>query len=173
MEHVGLHYEGKEPTNPEATIEEDVDLRDWAVNEGIVKDFGEKGFWLVGSEPVAGGNAHRKRRAEDEMEVNMGLAVTTSVPAASKYKLTPPSPIKRAPKEYDTSPPTSTTCSSSSGSVSTGYDKALDNQPPTTRYEVRYINYKPTKILYANACHTWNAADWNIFYQPIRVRARA
>ena len=53
MEHVGKHLEGK--GSGEAGIEnlqedEDKDLTDWAVKEGIVKDYGPRGFWLVGME---------------------------------------------------------------------------------------------------------------------------
>jgi hypothetical protein len=46
MEHVGKHLEGK--GNGDADIEnlqeEDKDLTEWAVKEGIVKDFGPQGL---------------------------------------------------------------------------------------------------------------------------------
>ena len=65
MEHVGKHFEGK---NNGATDvgnlheEEDDDLREWALQEGIVRDYGPKGFWLVGMEPAEVSNAGRSSR---------------------------------------------------------------------------------------------------------------
>lgn len=67
MEHVGKHFEGKEREGEDGPDveeeEEDEDLRDWAVREGIVKNCGEKGFWLAGMEP-SGGRAGRRPRSE-------------------------------------------------------------------------------------------------------------
>jgi len=66
MEHVGKHFEGKggvngakEPT--ELKEEEDDDLKEWSLKEGIVQDFGSRGIWLLGSEP-AGMTAKRGAR---------------------------------------------------------------------------------------------------------------
>lgn len=65
MEHVGKHFEGK---NNGATDvgnlheEEDDDLREWALQEGIVRDYGPRGFWLVGMEPAEVSNTGRSSR---------------------------------------------------------------------------------------------------------------
>ena len=76
MEHVGKHFEGKH--NGVADVEnvqeeEDEDLRDWAVQEGIVRDYGSRGFWLVGMEPAevgagAGRSSRRRRRGQAEVD---------------------------------------------------------------------------------------------------------
>jgi hypothetical protein len=47
MEHVAQHIE-----KGETTFEEDVHLTQWAISEGIVRDLGEQGRWLVGMEPT-------------------------------------------------------------------------------------------------------------------------
>lgn len=47
MEHVGKHFERGEG----AEVAEDEMLTAWAVEEGLVVDFGAKGQWLVGLEP--------------------------------------------------------------------------------------------------------------------------
>jgi hypothetical protein len=55
MEHVGKHFERKhnEVSGAEKLQEEeDEDLWEWAVREGIVKSYGARGFWLAGVEPT-------------------------------------------------------------------------------------------------------------------------
>lgn len=51
MEHVGNHFEGMYDGSTDAENmqeeEDSIDLRDWAVIEGIVKDYGIAGFRLV------------------------------------------------------------------------------------------------------------------------------
>jgi hypothetical protein len=76
MEHVGKHFEGK--NNGAADVEslqeeEDEDLREWAVKEGIVRDYGTRGFWLLGMEPVevktvAGRSSRRRGRGQQEVK---------------------------------------------------------------------------------------------------------
>jgi len=68
MEHVGKHFEGKHNGVSDAEKlqeEEDEDLRDWAIREGIVRNYGGRGFWLVGMEPAevpaAGARSSRRR----------------------------------------------------------------------------------------------------------------
>ena len=76
MEHVGKHFEGKHNGTADAENmqeEEDEDLRDWAVKEGIVEDYGTRGFWLVGMGPpeaqqTSTGRSSR-RRAREQPEV--------------------------------------------------------------------------------------------------------
>lgn len=76
MEHVGKHFEGKEKGEVGENEEEmeDEDLREWALGEGIVKDWGSKGFWLDGMVPpqsstpsdlpnARGARTTRRRRA--------------------------------------------------------------------------------------------------------------
>jgi hypothetical protein len=66
MEHVGKHFERTESLHEE----EDEDLREWALQEGIVKDYGTRGFWLVGMEPAevstTGGSSRRRGRPQQE-----------------------------------------------------------------------------------------------------------
>jgi hypothetical protein len=74
MEHVGKHFEGKHHgvADVENVQEEvDEDLREWAVREGIVRDYGTKGFWLVGMEPAevtAGAGRSSRRRGKGQQE---------------------------------------------------------------------------------------------------------
>jgi hypothetical protein len=75
MEHVEKHFEGK--FNGAAEMEnmqeeEDEHLRDWAVKEGIVKDCGTRGFWLVGMEPpevkdTTGRSSRRRAKGQQEL----------------------------------------------------------------------------------------------------------
>jgi hypothetical protein len=53
MEHVGKHFERNEKEREGRDGGEDVELREWALREGIVLDCGNRGFWLDGY--------HRKR----------------------------------------------------------------------------------------------------------------
>lgn len=75
MEHVGKHFEGKHGGIAElgnVQEEEDEDLTDWAVEEGIVKDYGPRGFWLVGMEPAevrTGTERSTRRRGGGHQEV--------------------------------------------------------------------------------------------------------
>jgi hypothetical protein len=65
MEHVGKHFEGKNNGAADVTSlheEEDDDLREWALKEGIVKDYGARGIWLVGMEPAEVSNTGRSSR---------------------------------------------------------------------------------------------------------------
>lgn len=74
MEHVGKHFEDKHRgvTDAENLQEEkDEDLRDWAVKEGIVRDYGTRGFWLVGREPVdvqAAAERSTRRRGKGQQD---------------------------------------------------------------------------------------------------------
>ena len=49
MEHVGKHL-AKGDTSTRAE-KEDKDLTAWALKEGLLKDCGEEGIWLIGCEP--------------------------------------------------------------------------------------------------------------------------
>jgi hypothetical protein len=75
MEHVGKHFEGKHHGVGDAEKlqeEEDEDLRDWAVREGIVRNYGARGFWLVGMEPAegrAGGGRSSRRRGKVQHDI--------------------------------------------------------------------------------------------------------
>ena len=75
MEHVGKHFEGKHHGLGDAEKlheEEDEDLRDWAVREGIVRNYGARGFWLVGMEPAegrAGGGRSSRRRGKVQHDI--------------------------------------------------------------------------------------------------------
>ena len=55
MEHVGKHFERGEGAaqgqGQGQGIREDTYLTEWAVKEGIVRDLGGRGVWLVGIEP--------------------------------------------------------------------------------------------------------------------------
>lgn len=55
MEHVGKHFERGEGSGSAAgagaVVAEDTYLTEWAVREGIVRDLGQQGKWLVGIEP--------------------------------------------------------------------------------------------------------------------------
>jgi hypothetical protein len=54
MEHIGKHFERADREKKRlGRGEEDLDLRDWAVREGIVVDCGEGGFWLDGSKGIS------------------------------------------------------------------------------------------------------------------------
>ena len=74
MEHVGKHFEGKNNGIADAENlheEEDEDLREWAVKEGIVRYYGTRGFWLLGMEPLeakasAGRTSRRRVRVQHE-----------------------------------------------------------------------------------------------------------
>jgi hypothetical protein len=74
MEQVGKHFEGKHHGDEDVSNvqeEEDEDLREWAVREGIVGAYGTKGFWLVGMEPVevkAGAGRSGRRRGKGQQE---------------------------------------------------------------------------------------------------------
>jgi hypothetical protein len=74
MEHVGKHFEDKHRGVTDAENlqeEEDEDLRDWAVKEGIVKDYGTRGFRLVGREPVdvqAAAERSTRRRGKGQQD---------------------------------------------------------------------------------------------------------
>lgn len=47
MEHIGKHYEKEEREKTGLGEEkEDVELREWALEQGIVVDCGDKGLWL-------------------------------------------------------------------------------------------------------------------------------
>ena len=67
MEHVGRHYEAIAKGTVKAEDmqeEEDEDLRQWALQEGIIEDDGRDGCWLVGLEPKATALSPRRRRAQ-------------------------------------------------------------------------------------------------------------
>ena len=54
MEHVAKHFQGNNDGAADVESmqeEEDRDLREWAIKEGIVRDGGSRGFWLEGMEP--------------------------------------------------------------------------------------------------------------------------
>lgn len=50
MEHVGKHFERGEGMDVDG-VDEDEYLTQWAVGEGLVRDLGSRGRWLVGLEP--------------------------------------------------------------------------------------------------------------------------
>ena len=74
MEHVGKHFEGRHVDDFDVenmVEEEDEDLRNWAIKEGIVKDCRSRGFWLEGMEPpdVPGSIERSRRRGRGRVEV--------------------------------------------------------------------------------------------------------
>ena len=80
MEHVGKHFEGKGGVNgakepQDLKEDEDEDLKEWALKEGIIKNYGSRGFWLVGHEPTGPskrprGRGQRVKEEDEDMDAN-------------------------------------------------------------------------------------------------------
>ena len=67
MEHVGKHYE-KTDLEDDVEEQEDEDLRDWALREGILEDLGVHGVWLLGLAPGHTTARNRMKQYDEEVD---------------------------------------------------------------------------------------------------------